>query len=480
MMKKYIYWLLLAIFLCALQSAAIPVLAADQQSCESIGYIIQVNTPLPMTLALSDTESPVQEISAELGLYAIQDPALVEALQAEGLVEHVEPDYIVELFDTETTAPAETDALELWHLDMLDTARGDTLGCYGQGVRVAVIDSGCAGHAELESALLPGWNYLTKTDDVTDNIGHGTFVSGLIAAADDGVGVIGAAPEARIVPLKCFDNGVTTRVSTLTAALYDAVDEFDCRVINMSFGIKSYSETLDKAICYAVDHGAVCVASAGNLGTSSLYYPAALPNVISVGAVGSDRTVASFSQRNDALTVVAPGKELLSTTADGNYATKSGTSFSAPLISALCARMLSADASLAPQDIQHFLTASATDLGEEGYDTSYGHGLASLSGAMSRLMTSTDCFLSPFRVTESSLQISLCNNTEDYIAGQCLITQYQDGLMKDLVWQNIRLAPGEATTVEVPWMDHTVKCAFWPNLDNISPITPYRECEVTV
>ena len=124
-MKRYIYRLLLAAFL-IVALGSIPALAADTESCESIGYIVKVNTPLPMLLSLSDTEPPIREISVEQGLYTIRDPELVEALRAEGMVEHVEPDYIVELFDTETTAPAETDALELWHLDMLDTAGGDT------------------------------------------------------------------------------------------------------------------------------------------------------------------------------------------------------------------------------------------------------------------------------------------------------------------------------------------------------------------
>lgn len=447
----------------------------ETQSCDA--WIVQLSSPLPSALGGEDGDSPVEPVHEGQKLYLVTDPELLEMLQEEGMVDWAEPDMEVELFADGETA-VEISPVQ-WPLDMLNIPRADALGCYGQGVRVAVIDSGCAAHKELSHALLPGHNFITGTDDVTDNIGHGTFVSGLISAADDGVGAIGAAPEAKIVPLKCFDTGYSTRVSVLTEAIYAAVDEYGCNVLNMSFGLKSYSKTLDTAITYAEEKGAVCVASAGNYGNATLYYPAALPNVIGVGSVDSDEAVSSFSQRNESLTVMAPGRGVYSLTAGGDYTTKNGTSFSAPLVSALCARLLAADDSLTPRELMQLLTATAKDLGSEGYDTDYGYGLADLESAMDLMLGGREVFLSPFRVVGDDVFITLLNNGSEKLVGQCLLTRYREGLMEDIAWEDISLQPGESVTISLPDQSNLVKCSFWSDLSDITPITPYRECEVS-
>ena len=477
-MKRYMAFVFAFILMF---SAAAPIsVSSYSEAPEAEAYdawIVQLSSPLPAALLEEGGDAPIQPVHEPENLYLVTDPLLLEMLSEEGMLDWAEPDMEVELFsDGENAVVGDTTR---WPLDMLGTLRGDELGCFGQGIRVAVIDSGCNSHTELSGALLPGYNFITGTEDVTDNIGHGTFVAGLIAAADDGSGVTGAAPDAKIVPLKCFDTGVSTKVSVLTTAIYAAVDEYDCRVLSMSFGLKSNSKTLDTAISYAVEKGVVCVASAGNTGNSTLYYPAALPNVIGVGSVDSDGGVSSFSQRNDSLTVTAPGRGVYSTTADGGYTAKNGTSFSAPLISALCARLLSADESLQPRDIMQLLTATAVDLGSEGYDTEYGHGLADLEGAMDLLLGGREFFLSPFRVVDDDVFITLFNCGGERVSGQCLLTRYQDGLMQDFAWEDVSLTPGELLTIRLPDQSHLVKCFFWSDFQDISPITPYRECEVS-
>ena len=473
--KRPLIWILTALLL--VSPAAAPAAASVASPAESSGYIVQLNAPLPPDLLSEEDPSLLRAISSKLGLYSVRDEEILHRLTETGLVEYAEPDCVAELFDTDHSAEADPAA---WPLEMLKTARGDELGCFGQGVRIAVIDSGCAPHRELADAIRPGWNFLNGTDNVTDNIGHGTFVSGLIAAGDNGFGITGAAPRASIVPLKCFDSGVSTYASTLAAAVFAAVDGFHCQVINMSFGLEKPSKTLETAINYAVDHGVVCVASAGNRGTTAPYYPAALPNVIAVGAVDSEGTVASFSQRNDTLSVMAPGKGIYSTVPSGGYAVNQGTSFSAPLVSALCARLLSADSTLKPQELMRLLTASARDLGEEGYDTAYGHGLAQLDDAMTLLLSDRDCFLSPLLVEDGTVRVSLFNNSDSLLAGQCLFTRFSpSGIMEDIVGQDVVLSPGQAVTVTVPAEAGRLKCTFWPGLYEISPITAYRECEVT-
>lgn len=476
-MKRRAAWIFaLIILLMAALPLPAPAASASAEDAESAEvWIVRLASPLPaMLMEEGEEDAPLAPLHEEQSIYIVKDPVLLEMLLEEGMLDWAEPDMEVELF---AEGEEETDPTR-WPLDMLGMDRGDSLGCCGQGVRVAVIDSGCNAHSELAHALLPGYNFINGTGDVTDNIGHGTFVSGLIAAEDDGIGTTGGAPDAKIVPLKCFDSGYSTKVSVLATAIYAAVDQYDCRVISMSFGLKSNSKTLETAVTYAVEKGAVCVASAGNYGNATLYYPAALPNVIGVGSVDRDGEVSSFSQRNESLTVTAPGREVYSTTASGSYTTKNGTSFSAPLISAMCARLISADGDIAPREVMRLLTASAKDLGAEGYDTDYGHGLADLNGAMELLLAENKVFLSPFRVKEGLAEISLFNNSAEALTGQCVLTRYSGGVMRDIFWEDVSLPPGESVKISLPDPLDRIKCFFWSDYENIEPVTPFRECEV--
>ena len=470
-------FLLLYIFLFCLQ-LSLPVWAIGTEQTSPTSYIVQLKSPLPTPLSLSDEKTFYQEISAAHGLYVIEDYEIVELLQEEGLVRYAEPDYEVELFTEDSLAPFTASVTSAsWPLDMLGTAYGNTLGCFGQGIRVGIIDSGAYAHDDLSANLLPGYNFLSDTTDVTDNIGHGTFVAGLIAAMDNGWGVTGVAPAAQILPLKCFDTGATTKVSMICRAIYAAVDEYDCQILNMSFGVKSYSETFAKAIQYAADQGVIAVASAGNEGTAQLYYPAAFPSVIGVGAVNDQKTVAYFSQRNDSVLITAPGQAVYSTSNAGDYTLKSGTSFSAPMVVGLLARMLNADPTLTPQAAAQVLTTTAIDLGDEGYDTAYGYGLVSLPEIFSHLLFDTPYFLAPLSKTAGTLSVSFFNNTAEPFFGQCFFSEYKKGLMIAFDWQDLYLQPGDAATIFYPATQNETKCYLWHDLSNITVITPYQDSE---
>lgn len=474
-MKNRSLRMVFAMLICLLFS--FPAAAFDAAPASDTGYIVQLTEPLPSLLSLSEQKALLEEIYSPLGLYTVQDPAYVEMLQAEGLIVYAEPDYEVELFTTETTVSMEDTSLDLWHLDMLGTSHADELGCFGQGVCVAVIDSGVQSHPDLTGNLLPGYNYITDTTDVTDNIGHGTFVAGLIAAEDNGMGVTGVAPAAKVLPLKCFDTNVTTRVSMICRAIYAAVDEYDCQILNMSFGVKKHSETFETAIQYAADQGIILVSSAGNLGTSELYYPAAFDSVIGVGAVDAQSVAASFSQRNESVMVVAPGKAVYSTNNSGDYSAKNGTSFAAPLVSASVARLLNIKDTLTPHTAMQSLTANAVDLGDEGYDTTYGFGLVSLPAACTYLLGDTPLFLSPIHSSAHSIQFTVLNNQSEQFLGQCFFTEYKNDFMQDLFWQDLKLEPTGTVTITYPLTENTVKIFLWRNHSDISVITPYRECE---
>ena len=127
-----------------------------------------------------------------------------------------------------------------WNLTAIGADGAFARGYAGQGIRVGVLDSGVNPHPDFESRLLPGRCYIENAkdpDDTSDSFGHGTKVAGLLAGAGEH-GCVGAAPMAQIVPLKCTD-GQSVRVSALCRAIYGGIDDFGCRVLNLSLGIRT-------------------------------------------------------------------------------------------------------------------------------------------------------------------------------------------------------------------------------------------------
>ncbi len=316
----------------------------------------------------------------------LTESELMECLEA-GIVEYYEENYAVELLsDTETSDTVREIPASKWELEMISASEAARIGCVGQEVTVGVIDSGVYCHPDLLDSIKPGYNYIKKNDDVTDNMGHGTFVSGLIAANAGELGALGIAPKANIIPLKCFDLGYTTRVSQICNAIYDAVDVYNCDIINMSLGITSYSAKLFEAVNYAVENGVVIVAAVGNKGTQTLYYPAAFENVIGVGSVNENYERSSFSEYNESVFVMAPGEKVMSTDTNGSYRTDSGTSFAAPIVSGMVAVMMNIDSDLTYETAAEYLKNSAVDLGDEGYDIYYGHGLVDVKACIGMML----------------------------------------------------------------------------------------------
>ena len=150
--------------------------------------------------------------------FDIADESTLDELLREDLVEWYEEDYSVELFDEseqnteklpEEPVPTEEHIKKYdeskWDLEMIRADFTYDINCEGQEIKIGVIDSGIADHADLKGNILEGHNYISGTYDTKDTYGHGTFVSGIIASQDDREGIIGVVPKVRLVPLKCFD-----------------------------------------------------------------------------------------------------------------------------------------------------------------------------------------------------------------------------------------------------------------------------------
>lgn len=213
-------------------------------------------------------------------------------------------------------------------------------GYKGEDMVVAVIDTGCdAQHPDLEGRIIGGRNFTDDNngdpENFTDYNGHGTHVAGTIAAINPGSGVIGVAPEAKLLILKALGgkNGSGEYEWIINAINYAASQNVD--IISMSLGGPIDVTELHDAIKAAISNNILVVCAAGNEGdgdqhTEEFSYPAAYTEVISVGSINLQRKSSYFTNSNNEIDLVAPGEKIISTIPGGRYAVFSGTSMSAP------------------------------------------------------------------------------------------------------------------------------------------------------
>ncbi|TCL45811.1 subtilase family protein [Thermolongibacillus altinsuensis] len=160
-----------------------------------------------------------------------------------------------------------------------------------------------------------------------------------------------------------------------------AVDH-GARVINLSLGNYQPSELLQEAVRYAYDRDVVLIAASGNDYSAQPSFPAAYPEVLSVGAVNPDGSLAEFSNYGDYLDVVAPGTEIPSTFVHNRYAALSGTSMAAPHVTALAGLIRSLNPNLTNTEVIDIINKSTIDLGVPGKDVLFGNGLINIYKAM--------------------------------------------------------------------------------------------------
>lgn len=233
-------------------------------------------------------------------------------------------------------------------------------------VRVGIIDSGIA---KAGINYEKGYNFISGTSDTTDHSGHGTAIASIISEY---------AKKAEIIPLKVTGENFITTGDIVAKAIVAAVDDYRCDIINLSNGL-SDSESLKKAVDYAVNKGVIIISAVGNLGDTykkeKYYYPAAYKNVIGVGAVDKNKIVSTFSQRNDSVYVVTDGEDIAVTDLNGNKKTVRGTSYSAALISAYAANKGYRNLSM----FMEYLKNMAIDRGTPGFDMDYGNGYINIT-----------------------------------------------------------------------------------------------------
>lgn len=248
----------------------------------------------------------------------------------------------------------------------------------GDGVQVAILDTGVdLSHPDLNDRIRGGVDLVNRDDDPADDNGHGSGVAGILAASEDGRGLIGAAPEVGLWVVKMLRYDEQGSISNLVRGIEWAA-EHGADIINMSLGTDEDNPALRDAVEAAHDQGILMVSAVGNSGERVLY-PAAYSEVVAVASTNRQDRRAWFSNRGSEVELAAPGTDLVTTGKDGGYQVQNGTSFSVPFVTGTAALLMSSGVRDLP-DVRRRLRQSAEDLGLAL--SAQGHGLVDAARAV--------------------------------------------------------------------------------------------------
>ncbi len=261
----------------------------------------------------------------------------------------------LKLFPTKIRSTNELSQEIPYGVEMINTKKMWDLGYKGDGVVIAVLDTGCQpNHPDLQKRIIGGRNFTPDHNgdprNYSDNHFHGTHVAGTIAAELNGQGVAGVAPKANLLILKVIRSNGTSSYDSLIRGIHYAINwkgpnKERVRVISMSLGGPVHDPRLHSAVRRAVAKNILVVCAAGNIGDgitnpSEHTYPGFYPEVVCVGALTKDRKPATFTNTKDQIDLVAPGVNILSTYIGTRYAELSGTSMATPHVAGAAALLI--------------------------------------------------------------------------------------------------------------------------------------------
>lgn len=291
----------------------------------------------------------------------------------------------------EVDKPIEKSAQTIsWGYEAVEVAKRVPGTLSGKGVKVGILDSGVdTDHPDLKIAggacmMEVAWSD-GCTDSYEDTNGHGTHVTGIVAAQNNSIGTVGVAPNAEIYAVKVLNEYGDGTTATMMAGVEWAIKQ-DLDIINISVTTEYRDSNLERMIERAYEHGILIVAAAGNrgavrtAGASTVEYPAKFDEVIAVGSINQQRMHDNLSSIGPEVELSAPGDKILSTVPadvrDKEYAESSGTSMAAPYVTGLAALYKERYPEMTNKQIRELLQKNALDLGEPGRDKYYGYGLA--------------------------------------------------------------------------------------------------------
>ena len=228
-----------------------------------------------------------------------------------------------------------------WEITKLGIDR-QWLKSRGDGVTVAVIDTGCdPDHADIKDNIIGGYNFISNNEKFFDDNGHGSHVCGTICATDNGRGMVGIAPKAKIFALKVMDASGNGKSEAITKAIEFAI-KHKVDIITMSLGSKYELKNVKSAIATASERNILIFCAAGNSGINQdIMYPARDKNTISIGSIDENLERTYYTCSGESLDFLAPGHNIMSILPGNRYGLMSGTSMSNPFAAGCAALYLS-------------------------------------------------------------------------------------------------------------------------------------------
>ena len=225
-------------------------------------------------------------------------------------------------------------------------------------IKIAILDSGVDFGSDIDIdpfhtiSLIPGEEEMSPL--FMDGTGHGNSVAGLIAAKDNNEGITGVNPNAEIYSIRVLDDNNSSPISRVIEGIYMAI-EADVNIINMSFGMDTYSAALEQAVRDAKKAGILVIASTGNTSNKCVQYPAAFDEVMAVGSVDKNGDLAKSSAVGEQLEIVAPGELVRSTGIFEDELVASGTSLATPQVAAAASLIWEKDPSVSADFVRDLL-----------------------------------------------------------------------------------------------------------------------------
>lgn len=330
---------------------------------------------------------PIKHLDSVNSSVAELNPRQLKAMLADPLVKYIETDPKRYLYDVITPMAQSTPyGISMVQADQVSDANA-------ANTKVCIIDTGYSlNHTDLPNSGVSGYAFTGHGNWSSDGNGHGTHVAGTMVALNNNNGVVGVLPSAQadVHIVKIFnDAGNWTYASDLVEGI-QSCQQAGAKVVNMSLGGGSASQTEQTAMNNFYAGGMLLIAAAGNDGNTSLSYPASYDAVVSVAAVDSNRNLANFSQRNAQVELSGPGVAVNSTWNNGGYNSISGTSMASPHVAGVAALVWSNHPQCTAPQIRSALNATAQDRGTAGRDNSFGFGIVQAKAATDYL-TANGC-----------------------------------------------------------------------------------------
>ena len=349
----------------------IVVLKSTNEIAKHNGLMKRVKQDITVS-ALNAGVKPVRVYSSVVhGYSATLTEGQYQLLMNDPAVDYIEPDRPVHMIAQ--TVP--------WGINAVNAPVAHARGTKGSGVKVGIIDTGIDhGHPDLAANYVSGIDFVNNDNDPLDDNGHGSHVSGTVAAIDNTIGVIGVAPSASLYGIKVLDAAGSGTFSNVVAGI-DWAAANGMNVVNMSLGASIGTAALQTACDNAFAAGVVICAAAGNDFGGPVGYPAKYSSAIAVSAVDQNNNLANFSNQGPEVEVTAPGVGVFSTYKNGQYATLDGTSMATPHAAGVCALIWSTGQFTTATAVRNQLTSTATDIGAAGRDNKFGFGLINADAA---------------------------------------------------------------------------------------------------